>query len=359
MANPLPWMPFYGHDFYAAIEVRVMDEVQQYGYFRLLWLQWCEGYIPDNIGALTQILHWDAAAMSRNWPRIGPCFKPGPVRGTLINGRLALERENAQARKPRGAAGGRAKWGSDPERDAATASAKQLRRDRMEKARMIATHTPEEWQRLVALSGGICLRCGGLGPLVKDHIVPIYQGGSDGIENLQPLCKKCNASKGPERIDFRGLGTAKGSASPLQGSTHPQSHPQPPSPPGGGDGARSAPQTRARARAAGAASSSPDRHPVEQGKPPTGAEQRAMTKRLLDLAAEFKRVAFDAVAEGPERQRLISVGMQLREWAINPAGRPPVSVLIEQLPAEARNLGLIVSTAERNGRGAIPPGGTQ
>jgi hypothetical protein len=58
---------------------------------------------------------------------------------------------------------------------------------------------------MLVFFGGKCLRCDVDDPslLVKDHIVPIYQGGDDSIRNLQPLCRKCNASKGPESIDFR------------------------------------------------------------------------------------------------------------------------------------------------------------
>jgi 5-methylcytosine-specific restriction endonuclease McrA len=51
-----------------------------------------------------------------------------------------------------------------------------------------------------------CVRCEGESGLVnldRDHIIPRYQGGSDDPTNWQPLCAKCNASKGPERIDWR------------------------------------------------------------------------------------------------------------------------------------------------------------
>lgn len=50
---------------------------------------------------------------------------------------------------------------------------------------------------------GRCLRCGATGRLQKDHIVCLYRGGSDAITNLQPLCNRCNSSKGPCTIDHR------------------------------------------------------------------------------------------------------------------------------------------------------------
>lgn len=76
------------------------------------------------------------------------------------------------------------------------------RRLRLVAAREIATHTETEWHALLMLFP-YCLGCGATDrPLTKDHIVPVCQGGSDGIDNLQPLCHSCNSSKSIEK-DFR------------------------------------------------------------------------------------------------------------------------------------------------------------
>lgn len=51
-----------------------------------------------------------------------------------------------------------------------------------------------------------CVRCEGASNLAnveRDHIIPSYQGGIDDVTNYQPLCARCNASKGPETIDHR------------------------------------------------------------------------------------------------------------------------------------------------------------
>jgi 5-methylcytosine-specific restriction endonuclease McrA len=67
-------------------------------------------------------------------------------------------------------------------------------------------HTQEQWIWLVAQTGNKCLCCkepGTFRTLTKDHIVPVFLGGSDDIDNIQPLCKSCNSSKQTKIIDFR------------------------------------------------------------------------------------------------------------------------------------------------------------
>lgn len=89
----------------------------------------------------------------------------------------------------------------DPDGDARERSL--ARNERMKLAKSVATHTDLEWSDLVEKCGRRCVRCGADGSLAKDHIVPVFMGGSDGIENVQPLCTSCNSSKRDETIDHR------------------------------------------------------------------------------------------------------------------------------------------------------------
>lgn len=62
----------------------------------------------------------------------------------------------------------------------------------------------DEWNELIDEFDGRCVRCGLEGyHLDRDHIIPYYQGGSPTIENIQPLCAWCNASKGPETTNWK------------------------------------------------------------------------------------------------------------------------------------------------------------
>jgi 5-methylcytosine-specific restriction endonuclease McrA len=83
---------------------------------------------------------------------------------------------------------------------------KRLRSERVTAARQLGRHTVEQWEALREFCGFRCVRCGRNGHQDRDHILPIYLGGSDGIDNIQPLCAWCNSSKGPDATDHRPSG---------------------------------------------------------------------------------------------------------------------------------------------------------
>lgn len=64
--------------------------------------------------------------------------------------------------------------------------------------------TEEQWQKLLISTENKCLCCGKMDiPLGPDHVLPICMGGSDGIDNIQPLCWPCNKAKHARHIDYR------------------------------------------------------------------------------------------------------------------------------------------------------------
>lgn len=67
----------------------------------------------------------------------------------------------------------------------------------------IGRYTTAEWAALVAWFGGRCLDCGADGPLSPDHVIPLARGGSNAIDNMQPLCWPCNSRKRTRSTDYR------------------------------------------------------------------------------------------------------------------------------------------------------------
>lgn len=64
--------------------------------------------------------------------------------------------------------------------------------------------TETQWLLLCAAFGEKCLSCEQIKRLTIDHIVPITKGGATDLENAQPLCLSCNASKSNRVIlDYR------------------------------------------------------------------------------------------------------------------------------------------------------------
>lgn len=60
-----------------------------------------------------------------------------------------------------------------------------------------------EWRELCFKYGDRCLCCGVKGRLVPDHIQSLSRGGLNVIENIQPLCGRCNNHKRSRTIDYR------------------------------------------------------------------------------------------------------------------------------------------------------------
>ena len=66
----------------------------------------------------------------------------------------------------------------------------------------------KEWQNLKNIYNHACLCCGKREPEIKlslDHVIPLSIGGSNKIENAQPLCCLCNSKKGIKVIDYREI----------------------------------------------------------------------------------------------------------------------------------------------------------
>lgn len=66
------------------------------------------------------------------------------------------------------------------------------------------TYTKEEFIQLCQKYENRCLMCGRNNiKLTVDHVIPISLGGSNSIENIQPLCISCNSKKHQSILDLR------------------------------------------------------------------------------------------------------------------------------------------------------------
>lgn len=69
---------------------------------------------------------------------------------------------------------------------------------KLRKRNAVGSHTLSEWQEVKKLYGYMCACCKKQEPEVKitqDHIIPLSKGGTNTINNIQPLCVSCNSIK--------------------------------------------------------------------------------------------------------------------------------------------------------------------
>lgn len=90
-------------------------------------------------------------------------------------------------------------WRKDnPERSTHQTNIKRIR-----KINAKGSHTIEQWQALKSFFD-CCPKCNQDLPLTRDHIIPLSKGGTDYIDNIQPLCRSCNSSKNDGfAVDYR------------------------------------------------------------------------------------------------------------------------------------------------------------
>jgi len=63
----------------------------------------------------------------------------------------------------------------------------------------------DQWTKLIKFycPDLCCIRCKKKGFIIPDHILSASLGGSNDITNIQPICDRCNSTKGKNIIDYR------------------------------------------------------------------------------------------------------------------------------------------------------------
>ena len=81
----------------------------------------------------------------------------------------------------------------------------KIKQERARRRGAKGLHMQTEWETLKAQYNWTCPACHRSEPEIKlteDHIIPISKGGSNNIENIQPLCKGCNSRKYTKIIKY-------------------------------------------------------------------------------------------------------------------------------------------------------------
>ena len=80
-----------------------------------------------------------------------------------------------------------------------TESYKNAQRKHRQQKRTAGEFPTALWNAKLESLGHKCVKCGS-DEVTVDHIVPVSKGGTNHIDNLQPLCRPCNSGK-KDRLD--------------------------------------------------------------------------------------------------------------------------------------------------------------
>lgn len=191
------WMPLYVADYLA--HTGHLSTIEHGAYMLLIMHYWTTGGLPDDDELLARIAKMTKLEWKRARPILAPLFMPG-WRHKRVDAEIAATVSRTTRRTEAGTAAAEKRWGAAADR--------KTRAQRLSEARGKGTHTESEWVTFTSVFNR-CVRCKTPADelvgnkLCKDHIIPIYQGGDDTIENLQPVCRECNSIKSQEVVDYR------------------------------------------------------------------------------------------------------------------------------------------------------------
>lgn len=83
-----------------------------------------------------------------------------------------------------------------------------LSRLKKQRKRAAGTLTDADWALVLEVYGNACLACD-KPEVTIDHVIPVSKGGRNEIDNVQPLCGRCNTSKGTKTKDYRPVPIAE------------------------------------------------------------------------------------------------------------------------------------------------------
>ncbi len=167
-------------------------------YREMLTAAWRRGAsLPNDHEAIRRLAGITEKEWRRCWPAVERFWRVDGDR--LVNDTQVEVYADAEARafgaQSRAQKGAASRWNGKSESGD--------RFTKLQVARAKGTHTEQDWFDLLGVVGKTCGRCGTSDNVIKDHIVPLSFGGSDGLENIQPLCVSCNSQKGSDTTDYR------------------------------------------------------------------------------------------------------------------------------------------------------------